>query len=89
MPELPEVETIVRKLSSRITGLQFSQVLVNWECSVAYPPAQEFSEQLVGRTISAVSRRGKYIVITLEPDKYLRTYASNILISGDLNCLRR
>ncbi len=71
MPELPEVETIVRKLSSRIIGLQVAAVVVNWERSIARPSAREFTEQLVGRTVSAVSRRGKYIVITLAPEKYL------------------
>ncbi|MHB9034354.1 MAG: DNA-formamidopyrimidine glycosylase family protein, partial [Anaerolineae bacterium] len=31
MPELPEVETIVRKLNSRLPGLQIAHVQVNWE----------------------------------------------------------
>lgn len=71
MPELPEVETIIRRLRDYITGLTIRDVLVNWRRSIAVPDVEEFVGQLRGRTISAVGRRGKYIILTLEPEGYL------------------
>lgn len=71
MPELPEVETIARKLNARLNGLKIACVEYNWERSIAFPSAQQFRQELPGHAIVNVGRRGKYILITLEPEKYL------------------
>jgi len=69
MPELPEVETIVRELQTcDLVGHPISRVEVFWPGSVATPDVATFSRRLVGQTIEKVSRRGKFIVFTLSQD---------------------
>ena len=60
MPELPEVETIVRQLRRAIMGKTIASVRVLWPRSIEGRQA-EFRRRLRGMTIAAVSRRGKYI----------------------------
>ncbi len=67
MPELPEVETVVRDL--RQHGLEkavIRAVAVNWPRTVADQTPEAFAKALTGRTVTGVTRRAKYIVITLD-----------------------
>jgi formamidopyrimidine-DNA glycosylase len=62
VPELPEVETIVRQLAPRVEGRSLAEVEVldpRWPRPLA--PA-ELERALRGRTVSGLSRRGKYVV---------------------------
>ncbi len=70
MPELPEVETIVRGLRDQITHLRFSKVVVNLKKCVQDSPGS-FADSLEGRKILLVNRRGKNIVIRLSGGKTL------------------
>lgn len=65
MPELPEVETIVRELSSLLNGKKIQEAKVFWERSIATPDAKTLCLQLRNQFILNVSRRGKYIIFTL------------------------
>ncbi len=65
MPELPEVETIVRELQPRLQGREVVQATVWDELLVRFPGISEFQKRLL-RRIDSVSRRGKYIVINME-----------------------
>jgi formamidopyrimidine-DNA glycosylase len=72
MPELPEVETIVRDLRPQLTGRRIESLRLTPDAAirarlVRYPSATKFARRLRGRTIKAVLRRGKYIVMPLEP----------------------
>jgi formamidopyrimidine-DNA glycosylase len=58
MPELPEVETIVRGLAPRLTGTRVLAAEFRCPRVVRGEP-----ERIVGKTIHAVRRHGKYIVI--------------------------
>lgn len=70
MPELPEVETVVRSLDKYITGRTIKGVRILEERIIGYPEnIDTFVEGCRGKTISAVSRRGKYIIISLAPVK--------------------
>ena len=60
MPELPEVETIVRELRQQVMGKTIARVSVHWERSVQ-GQVDEFKRRLAGMAISAISRRGKFI----------------------------
>ncbi len=78
MPELPEVETIVRKLRNgepveqglpaypSPVGHVITGVGVDWP-RVAYPSAEAIIRELPGHRIQAIGRRGKYIVFSLSP----------------------
>ncbi len=60
MPELPEVETIVRQLCRAIKGKTLASVRVLWPRTIDGRQT-EFCRRLRGMTVAAVSRRGKYI----------------------------
>ena len=60
MPELPEVETIVRQLRRQVLGKTIRAFRLSWPRSIAGPEA-EFRRRVRGMTIAAVTRRGKYI----------------------------
>jgi formamidopyrimidine-DNA glycosylase len=65
MPELPEVETIVRGLRGPLVGRQFTGIRVGWENLVAKCSVEEFKRRLVGQKVLAVKRRGKYLIFAL------------------------
>jgi formamidopyrimidine-DNA glycosylase len=62
MPELPEVETIVRQLRRQVLGKTITALRLFWPRSVE-GDAGEFRRRVRGLTIAAVTRRGKYIGI--------------------------
>lgn len=66
MPELPEVETVVRGLRQHIVGRTITSVEVYWPATVATPAPEEFQARLVGQRIRCVERRGKFIILRLE-----------------------
>jgi len=67
MPELPEVETVVRDLRANgLEGAVIRSVNVRWPRTVAGSTPGRFSAALVGRTVAELSRRAKYIVIALD-----------------------
>lgn len=86
MPELPEVETIANGL--RQGGLGYPSILnlgiesaqVFWNRTLAIPSAEEFCNRVMGQKIMAISRRGKYLIMTLKPDFLL----FHLRMSGDL-----
>lgn len=81
MPELPEVETIVKKLNQSLPGSQIRKVDLLWERSLEEPKAIEFSKRLHGQTIQRVSRRGKFIRLHLTIGQLL----IHLRMSGDLD----
>lgn len=66
MPELPEVETTVRDLRPHLVGRTIKRARVTWERTVAHPAPSAFKREIVGYTITAITRRGKYLVFALE-----------------------
>jgi len=66
MPELPEVETIVRQLRPRLVGRRLLRVEVRWARSIARPSVRKFCDGLAGRRIDALRRRGKFFVLDLD-----------------------
>ena len=65
MPELPEVETIVRGLAP-LEGRTVTAVTLGPHDWVRFPPPSVESH-LVGRTVRAIRRHGKQIRIHLSP----------------------
>ncbi|GBU10545.1 formamidopyrimidine/5-formyluracil/5-hydroxymethy luracil DNA glycosylase [Erysipelotrichaceae bacterium] len=73
MPELPEVETVVRQLDERLKGQKITAM------TIFYPKMVKtdntiFSESIIGQKISGVERFGKYILICLENKKVIRIH---------------
>ena len=68
MPELPEVETVVRALRAPLTGRTITGMATDWPRALETPDAPQFADRIAGQTVRAVERRGKYVVIALGPD---------------------
>lgn len=62
MPELPEVETIKRGISPHIVGRRIENVVVR-DRRLRWPVPKNLAQLLSGKTIRAVDRRGKYLLI--------------------------
>ena len=66
MPELPEVETVVRDLiAAGLAGQRVVQARVLWKRSIAAPAPRRFAQEIQGLEIQTLSRRGKFIVAQL------------------------
>jgi len=65
MPELPEVETVVRDLGPHVVGRTIAGASVHWPRTIATPSARQFARQLRGCRILALTRRGKFLVFRL------------------------
>ncbi|MEF9967034.1 MAG: DNA-formamidopyrimidine glycosylase [Longicatena sp.] len=61
MPELPEVETVVRTLEHQLQQVSILDCVVLWENIIAYPSVQEFCETMKHKTILGYHRHGKYL----------------------------
>ena len=71
MPELPEVETIRRRLAPLVEGrtLRTLDVLDAKWCQPVHP--RELRDALEGRVVERLSRRGKYLIWEAEDEVYL------------------
>jgi len=74
MPELPEVEQIVRALGQTIYGRRIVAAELRLKRTAPGISAKNFDRQLRGKLITAVSRRGKYILIELDTQLVLTTH---------------
>jgi formamidopyrimidine-DNA glycosylase len=66
MPEMPEVETLARTLRKKIVGKQIAGVRLSG-LSLRKPISDAFTGILTCRTIRKIFRRGKYIIVEMEP----------------------
>lgn len=71
MPELPEVETMVRDLRTRVLGRTITFTLTPFAGSIIWPATVEFQRRVTSRSITGLSRRGKYALIHLDSDDVL------------------
>jgi formamidopyrimidine-DNA glycosylase len=80
MPELPEVETVVRGLRGPLVGRTFTGVTVTWPNSIK-TPIPELQSRLPGQRIEAITRRGKYLQFHLSGGD---TLLLHLKMSGEL-----
>lgn len=71
MPELPEVEHVVRALRPAIVGRKILAAELKLKRTAPELSARVFNRRLTGSTISAVERRGKHILIQLDSGEVL------------------
>lgn len=65
MPELPEVETVVRGLAARLAGRRLARLELHRE-DLRAPIPKGLRRKVEGRRIERVARRAKYILVHLE-----------------------
>jgi len=80
MPELPEVETVVRGLRGPLVGRTFTGVTVLWPNAIK-TPLPELQQRLPGQRIEAITRRAKYLQFHLSGGD---TLFIHLKMSGDL-----
>lgn len=76
MPELPEVEVVCRSLRAVLLGRRIMDFEAYLPKLLKEPAGDSayFKEHLIGRTITAITRRGKYILIHCEADEILTVH---------------
>jgi formamidopyrimidine-DNA glycosylase len=83
VPELPEVETIVRQLAPLVEGRKLKRVEIldaRWSRPMA---PRELADALQGRRVERLGRRGKYLVWTFSGDVHL---AQHLRMTGAVLC---
>jgi len=80
MPELPEVETIARKLKPHLLGKIITEADVRWARTLAFPNPRKFKSQIKGQEIKDVTRRAKFFIMQLSDYSLL----IHLRMSGDL-----
>lgn len=78
MPELPEVETVRTGLEQAWVGRKVTKVLLRRE-GLRFPFPSNMVERLEGRTITAVRRRAKYLLIDTDAEL---VFLSHLGMSG-------
>ena len=71
MPELPEVETIRARLAPRLEGRSLEHVEIVDPRLTRPEPPEAIAAELEGERITAVGRRGKYLVFAFESGRHL------------------
>lgn len=82
MPELPEVETIVRGLRAPLVGRTVSGFWTDWPNQIVTPEPDALAMRIRGRTFEKVGRRGKYLVFDLDQGEVLIIH---LKMSGQLS----
>jgi formamidopyrimidine-DNA glycosylase len=80
MPELPEVETIARKLRPDLLGKTIGEADLRWARTLAFPSPRKFKAQIKGQEIKEVTRRAKFFILRLSDFSLL----IHLRMSGDL-----
>ncbi len=84
MPELPEVETVLRGLKPHLEGAQLAGAAVR-NPHLRWPVPADLDARLRGRTVRALSRRGKYLLLELDRGQLIL----HLGMSGSLRILTR
>jgi formamidopyrimidine-DNA glycosylase len=71
VPELPEVETVRRRLEPKLAGRRFERVEIS-DARLTRPfDPVEVAAELKGERVAALDRRGKYLVVRFESGRAL------------------
>ncbi len=85
MPELPEVETVRRGLTSAMEGVAIECVEVN-RPDLRWPFPDRMADRLSGKRVNRLWRRSKYILIDLSSGETLLIHlgmSGRMIVSGD------
>jgi formamidopyrimidine-DNA glycosylase len=87
VPELPEVETVRRRLEPVLVGRRFDRVEILDPRLTRPEDPLEVAAELVGERVEAVDRRGKYVVVRFESGRalliHLRMTGSLLHVAGN------
>jgi len=80
MPELPEVETLVRTLRPALISKSVLSADLRWNRTLAMPSPAKFKQRIQGQQIQDIFRRGKFLRLQLSTSNLL----IHLRMSGDL-----
>src|SRR5512137_354241 len=80
MPELPEVETIIRALRPALIGKIILSADLRWKRTLASPSPAKFQKIIPGQQIQDIFRRAKFLAIKLSHSHLI----IHLRMSGDL-----
>jgi formamidopyrimidine-DNA glycosylase len=80
MPELPEVETIIRSLRPALIGKNILSADLRWKRTLVSPSPAKFQKSIRAQQIQDVSRRAKFLDIRLSSSHLI----IHLRMSGDL-----
>jgi formamidopyrimidine-DNA glycosylase len=87
MPELPEVEHVVRALRRALGGRQIVAAEIKLPKLVAPTSTSAFNRKLKGSRVQSITRRGKFILIELDSNRilvvHLRMTGSFLVLTPD------
>lgn len=87
MPELPEVETVVRGLKSRVNGYRIEQIEIRDEELLRDLKPDHLKRRTEGKRITDIRRRGKYILLEVGKEKlvviHLRMTGKLLVLPAD------
>ncbi len=83
MPELPEVETTRRGIAAHVTGRRVRAVIIR-NPALRWPVPGDLAARLIGRTVRAVRRRGKYLLLDADGGSVIM----HLGMSGSLRIVR-
>ncbi|KTC97244.1 formamidopyrimidine-DNA glycosylase [Legionella geestiana] len=84
MPELPEVETVLRGIRPHLLKSRIESLIVR-DARLRWPVPPELADLVQGQRVRALSRRGKYLLVTLETG----TLLIHLGMSGRLHIVPR
>jgi formamidopyrimidine-DNA glycosylase len=84
MPELPEVEHVVRALRRAVLGRRIVAAEIKLPRLLVVPSPATFKRKLRGARIDAINRRGKYILIELDNQQLLLVH---LRMTGKFLCV--
>ena len=84
MPELPEVEHVVRGLRCAVLGRRILAAELNLPRLLAAPSPVTFKRKLRGARINAINRRGKYLLFELDSKDVLLVH---LRMTGKFLCI--
>src|ERR1043166_5158240 len=84
MPELPEVEHVVRGLRRAVLGRRIVAAELNLPRLLSAPSPATFKRKLRGPRIDALNRRGKYILFELDSKDVLLVH---LRMTGKFLCI--
>lgn len=71
MPELPEVETIKRDLETKVVGQTIQNIFIYDPRVLGNQLPAQFIQQLKGKSILSISRRGKALILELSAGHFM------------------
>jgi formamidopyrimidine-DNA glycosylase len=86
VPELPDVETVARRLRRALVGQRIRRVNVLTPPTIRSHAPASFARRLRGRTVKSVERRGKYLLIHLSGNLVL---VAHLRMTGDFEVVAR